>query len=86
MSTPRVTSPRTRTPPSPECDPYIGQTGTPEFVRAEALAHKHGLTYLSISGIVKLSLLIRDIEAQRMATDTCTAVVSNTFHTPTRFP
>jgi|GEM_PF-5137843 len=73
MRQPRPQWPRPGTPPAPECDPHLSLVGTPDFIRAEALAHKHGLTYLSISGVVKLLLLIKDIESQHDATTTDTS-------------
>jgi hypothetical protein len=42
----------------PDVDPYAHMQHTEDFKEAEALAHAHGLGYLSISGVFKLSRLI----------------------------
>ncbi len=65
MNPPQAKLPRAGKLPAPEPDKHIGKASTADFARTEAIAHRHGLTYLSISGIVKLSRLIKDIEAQR---------------------
>lgn len=48
----------------PQIDPYAHTQHTDAFKEAERLAHGHGLTYLSISGVHKLSCLIAAVRAE----------------------
>lgn len=49
----------------PDIDPHIDQVDQPAFKEAQALAMQFDLAYLSISGVHKLSLLIREVRSNR---------------------
>lgn len=50
---------------APEIDPHAESQGSPAFQEAMRLAWRFELGYLSVSGIHKLSLLIREVRTNR---------------------
>jgi hypothetical protein len=54
----------------PEPDPHVDKQHTDSFKEAERLAIEHGLGYLSISGLVKLSCLIAAVRDQNASEET----------------
>lgn len=50
--------------PGPAADPHADKQNTDSFKEAERLAHEHGLGYLSISGVFKLSRIIAFVRGE----------------------
>ena len=54
--------------PGPAADPHADKQQADSFKEAERLAHAHGLGYLSISGVYKISKLIAAVRSDKGTT------------------